>query len=142
MIYPDIPKLALSIRQPWAWLIVEGFKSVENRDWKPWNLGLKFRGEVAIHAGIKVEDDCDLSLSRGYHPVTGERQEFPVPKKYPTGGIVGVSEIVDVVTSHDNDYFVGKYGLVIRNARPIDLIPVRGALGFFDWRKQLEKSDG
>jgi ASCH domain-containing protein len=24
---------ALSVRQPWAWLIVNGYKEVENRDW-------------------------------------------------------------------------------------------------------------
>ena len=26
--------IALSIRQPWAWLIVNGYKDIENRDWK------------------------------------------------------------------------------------------------------------
>lgn len=37
---------ALSIRQPYAWLIVNGFKDIENRDWPT-----KFRGRVLIHAG-------------------------------------------------------------------------------------------
>lgn len=29
---------ALSIRQPWAWLVVQGYKDIENRDW-PTNFG-------------------------------------------------------------------------------------------------------
>lgn len=26
--------IALSIRQPWAWLIINAGKDIENRDWK------------------------------------------------------------------------------------------------------------
>jgi hypothetical protein len=33
------PQKAISIRQPWAWLIVNSFKDVENRSWKT-----KYRG--------------------------------------------------------------------------------------------------
>ena len=46
----DIPRLAISVRQPWAWAIVHGGKDIENRDWKASNPGLRFRGAVAIHA--------------------------------------------------------------------------------------------
>lgn len=35
---------ALSIQQPWAWLIVNGYKDVENRDWNT-----KFRGRFYVH---------------------------------------------------------------------------------------------
>jgi hypothetical protein len=44
------PQKAISIRQPWAWLIVNGFKDVENRSWKT-----KYRGPVLVHAGRKIE---------------------------------------------------------------------------------------
>ena len=45
----------LSIRQPWASLIVKGFKDVENRSWRT-----PIRGEIAIHASAsKTEDDWD-----------------------------------------------------------------------------------
>lgn len=37
---------ALSIRQPWAWLIVNGYKSIENRTWNT-----RIRGTILIHAG-------------------------------------------------------------------------------------------
>src|SRR5436189_5084024 len=38
---------ALSVRQPWAWLIVNGYKDIENRDW-----ATKRRGRIWIHAGL------------------------------------------------------------------------------------------
>ncbi|WP_206002040.1 ASCH domain-containing protein [Paraburkholderia aromaticivorans] len=40
---------ALSIRQPWAWLIVKGHKDIENRTWST-----RFRGRVLIHAGARL----------------------------------------------------------------------------------------
>ena len=45
----DLLKLPiLSIRQPWAWLIVNGYKDIENRTWST-----RFRGKVLIH-GMKA----------------------------------------------------------------------------------------
>ena len=38
---------AITIKQPWASLIVEGIKDIENRTWKT-----SFRGRVLIHAGM------------------------------------------------------------------------------------------
>jgi len=144
--YPNLPAKALSIQQPWAWLIVNGHKDIENRDWIT-----RFRGFVCIHAGKKIDKDCAWELAAGRHPVSGERIEAPSPLlfyPYPVddqrGGIVGVAEIVDCIPNATTqwkpeyrEWFVGKYGFVIRNARPVPFIPVKGALGFFDWRKNL-----
>ncbi|MEI3544750.1 MAG: ASCH domain-containing protein [Alphaproteobacteria bacterium] len=48
----DLLKLPiLSIRQPWAWLIVNGYKDIENRTWPT-----HFRGKVLIHAGKKWDE--------------------------------------------------------------------------------------
>src|SRR5437016_10859136 len=41
---------ALSVRQPWAWLIVNGHKDIENRSWQT-----KFRGKLLIHAGQRFD---------------------------------------------------------------------------------------
>jgi hypothetical protein len=43
---------ALSIRQPWAWLIVHGVKDVENRTWRT-----NFRGRFLVHAGMRFDED-------------------------------------------------------------------------------------
>lgn len=149
--HPDLaeplPKLALSIMQPWAWCIVGPLqKPVENRDWKPHNLGLKFRGPVAIHAGKQFDREPLADLSNHLHPVTGERLGFDpwaaagfeaMALGHRNGGIVGVAEVVEVVTAHPSPWFVGPYGLVLAHARPVPFVPVKGALGFFDWRKGL-----
>lgn len=149
----DLPKHALSIMQPWAWLIVNGHKDIENRDWPT-----KFRGPIAIHAGKKLDEDCAMSLTYSdgaHHPVTGENMTIDTGQRLihsddewdtfsapawadKRGGIVGVAEIVDCVDASDSPWFVGRYGFIIRNARPVDFIPVRGALGFFDWRRNIE----
>ena len=134
----DIPVKAISIMQPWSWLIVNGHKDIENRDWPT-----RFRGPVAIHAGKKLDESAWVSVTRGYHPVTNERIDFGISTDMPrpigsnVGGIVGVAEIVDCVHNSDSEWFLGEYGFVIRNARPVEFIPVRGALSFFDWRKNL-----
>lgn len=138
--YPNLPEKALSIKQPWAWLIVNGHKDIENRDWTT-----RFRGEVCIHAGKKEDGEAAACLSGlGIHPVSGERLpsgspllSYPYPVDDQRGGIVGVAEIIGCVEGSANEWFVGRYGFVIRNARPVPFIPVKGALGFFDWRKNL-----
>ncbi len=57
---------ALSIMQPWAWLIVNGHKDIENRNWPT-----RFRGPVYIHAGKKIDGDAASDVDFGLHPVTG-----------------------------------------------------------------------
>jgi hypothetical protein len=42
---------ALSIRQPWAWLIITGHKDVENRSWTT-----TYRGPLLIHAARRADD--------------------------------------------------------------------------------------
>lgn len=127
------PMKALSIRQPWAWLIASGFKDIENRNWPT-----SFRGPVLIHAGKKMDAETLRDIIGGEHPVTGERLPRDVfdslerVSPLPVGGIVGECEIVDCVVRSSSPWFVGRYGFVIRNARPVPFHPCRGALGFFD----------
>lgn len=123
----DLPKKALSIMQPWAGLIVHGVKDIENRSWPT-----RFRGPVLIHAGKKLDGDADDAVAAGLHPVLWNDLELPEGIVYPRGGIVGVAEIVDCVSASTSPWFVGNFGFVIRNARPLPFMPCRGALGFFE----------
>lgn len=137
MIYPDIPIKALSVRQPWTSLILYDGKDIENRS--RWT---NHRGPVALHASLNIEKDVVADLEIGTHPVTGERLNSVACERrlhQIVGGIVGVAEIVDCVEQSDSEWFVGRYGFVLANARPVPFIPVTGALGFFDWRKQWDK---
>lgn len=121
---------ALSIMQPWAWLIVNGFKDIENRDWR-----CRFRGPVLIHAGKKVDRDAMKDLSAGYHPVTGQPLDIEtyaaLPHTFETGGIVGEATITGCVAQSDSAWFVGRWGILMREARPLPFIQCKGALGFF-----------
>jgi hypothetical protein len=118
---------AISIRQPWAWLITNQGKDVENRTW-PTN----FRGWVLLHAGIGT----DTELVR-----LGIEQQFGIviPEDLPTGGIVGVARIVDCVQHYASPWFVGPHGFVLADARPLPFHPMKGRLGIFE--TGLELSD-
>jgi hypothetical protein len=119
--------LALSIQQPWAWLIVNGYKGVENRDWST-----RVRGWIGIHAGKKLDREG----------LAWVRREFPhigLPDVFATGGIVGRARLVGCVherdarllTDRDKPWFFGTYGFVLDSAESLPLIPCRGKLGFF-----------
>lgn len=113
---------ALSIRQPWAWLIVNGHKDIENRSWET-----KYRGRIAIHAGKRIEIDTYLDLPRIVRPTP----EPPPPATIETGGIVGFATIIDCVTESESPWFFGRYGFVLEDQRSCELIPMPGQLGFF-----------
>lgn len=109
---------ALSILQPYAWLIVTGRKDIENRVWYT-----GFRGPVLIHAGKtygKRDHAEDAENIEGY-PQTREEM------------IVGIATITGCVDRSDSKWFSGPWGFTLADARALPkLIPMRGALGFFD----------
>jgi hypothetical protein len=113
--------LVLSIQQPWAWLIVNGYKDVENRDWPT-----KLRGWIGIHAGKKF-DAWGYDVAKRQHPEI----TFPAPDDFVRGGIVGRALLTDCVTASESPWFLGEYGFVLTRAEPLPFTPCRGMLGFF-----------
>lgn len=132
---------AISIRQPWAWLIAAGFKDVENRPWKR-----NYRGPILIHASKttsrreRVEAwDFVRSICRDrpdeWAKIFKARLKLGTPCRVslPTGAIIGQAEIVDVVTESESPWFVGPFGFVIANAKLWNVpYPCKGALGLFE----------
>ena len=114
---------AISIRQPWAWLIVNGYKDVENRTWST-----KHRGPILIHTGKKLDPYFDEIRQ----DVLAQRVEFPDAKHIERGGIVGQVNLVDCVTESGSEWFNGPYGFVLEDAQPLPFKPCRGRLGIFD----------
>lgn len=117
---------ALSIRQPWAWLILHAGKDIENRDWHT-----PYRGLILIHAGKGMTRD----EYEGADDLLGTiRPDIALPpfKALERGGVVGEVEIAGCVRHSDSPWFFGEYGFVLRNARPLVFMPWRGQLGFFD----------
>jgi hypothetical protein len=115
----------LSIRQPWAWLILNGFKDLENRMFPT-----RLRGRILIHTGKKTRIDDHVAAMRMLAQIKGIR--MPPLKSMPFGGIVGSVSIIDCVTESTSPWFVGKYGFVMRAPNALPLVPLKGKLGFFD----------
>lgn len=121
---------ALSVRQPWAFAIVMGFKPIENREWTR-----AHRGPTLIHTGknaelgnlttvlMKIADQACMKL-------TDVRALYR--KHSATGAIVGRVNIVDCVTAHPSQWFFGPYGFVMEGAEWCEPFPWRGQLDFFE----------
>lgn len=122
---------ALSIKQPWAELILRGVKDVENRTWET-----AYRGQLLIHAGKRIDKEALQTLSVEY--------EF---KQLPTG-ILGVCELVKASTVVRSRWHERGYtGFYLENVRGFSQpIPFNGMLLIFDVpdelvRKVLEDID-
>jgi len=119
---------ALSLKQPFAELIVAGRKTIELRNWNT-----KFRGRFFIHAS-KVPDK-DAMKKLGF-------------KELPLGMIVGKAELTDVKkyktnSEHKTDKNKhlanstwGKYGFILKNAKRIKNISAKGKLNFWEFENQ------
>lgn len=96
---------AISVKQPWASLIVEGIKPIENRTWP---CPEKYIGQrVLIHAAIKP--DCRLNplqeslFTKEQWIVLQEESVRNIIDKLPfVGAIIGSVEIVDCVINHQS----------------------------------------
>ena len=110
---------ALSIQQPWAWLIVNGYKDIENRSWST-----KYRGELYVHAGKKIDKES-IDWVNFMFP------RIELPSSFDTGGIDGKTTVVDCVTKSNSPFFFGKYGFVLMGSQPVEFIKVSGKLGLF-----------
>ena|SRR3989344_9253354 len=118
---------ALSLKQPFAELILQGKKKIELRNWNT-----KFRGEFFIHAS-KIPDK-EAMKKFGFDNLS-------------LGGIVGKAFLKDVKkynnkTEHKKDgklhlasSFWGNYGFILENPQRIKEVPCKGALNFWDYKK-------
>jgi hypothetical protein len=124
---------ALSIKQPWATLLVHGHKTVEVRGWST-----QRRGRVLIHAG-RVPDRREQAWAQ----VPANLKE----KARLLGGIVGEAELTDCLRYTSAEAFAADrprhlndpgwfraprlYGFTFANSAPLPFRRYRGALFFF-----------
>ena len=117
---------ALSVRQPWAWLIVSGPKDVENRSWLT-----AVRGPILIHASAGLyQDEYDAASHVIRHH--GLSVVLPPLRDLQRGGLVGIVELVDCVERHPSVWFSGPRGFVLGRRMALPFVPCRGRLGFFN----------
>jgi hypothetical protein len=120
------PTIALSIRQPWAWLILNAGKDIENRSWPT-----KVRGRVLIHAGKGMTREEYEAAEDFYYGRLSGTLGIPAPHELQRGGIVGEVEITRCVADSESPWFVGEFGFVLAHPKPLPFRACKGALGFF-----------
>ena len=121
---------AITIREPWASLIINGYKKYEFRSWKT-----NYRGKILIHAGKGIDKDM-LYITNKYNI------------KINPGNIIGEVEITDCIKVDDefNKFLIkdnslvyhgsykDKYAWKIEKVKKYDkTIPVNGKLGLWNY---------
>ena len=129
---------ALSIRQPWAWMIARGIKPVENRTWST-----NFRGRFYIHApetfDIPVKNYAKFKrvFEQDAREDGVEITQPETPADFERGGIVGAVDLVDCVTECEDEidrawHTPGNYAFLLDNAEVLPFRPMKGKLNFFE----------
>jgi hypothetical protein len=117
----------ITVRQPWAWLIIHGGKDIENRSWLP-----SYTGTLVIHAG-KAIDDAGVEFAEA-------DMGIKLPNPMPRGVILGTVELVGAVTDSKSPWAEwGQFHWILKDPRPCPQIPWRGSLGLKkfpdDWQE-------
>lgn len=121
---------AITIKEPWASLIVQGFKKYEFRSWKT-----NYRGKVLIHAGLSKENidrfkNYNLDISSG--EIIGEAvisDCILVDERFDDE----LRKIDPVVYGNNH---VGLYAFKLENIKKYDKkIKVKGKLGLWNYEK-------
>ena len=122
---------ALTIKEPWASLIVQGFKKYEFRSWKT-----NYRGKILIHAGLSKENiekfnNYNLDISSG--EIVGEA--------YITDCILVDEKFDKALREIDSNVYcsnhVGLYAFKLDKIVKYDKkIKIRGRLGLWNYNKK------
>ena len=123
----------LSLRQPYAELVVDGRKTIETRRWNT-----NFRGKFLIHASKAIDKESAILLDIDCSKLT-------------TGALIGVAFLYGVkkYTNRKNfladkdkhfsiNFTTPKYGFLLKDAKELNKpIPMPGQLGFFDASRDI-----
>ena len=119
----------LSLKQPFAELLVSCKKTIEVRSWNT-----NFRGQFLVHASKNTNEEACKRLKMDH-------------AKLVTGAIVGEANLYDVIFYGNKNSFVKdkdkhfagsnyekpKYGFLVNHTKRFDIpIPISGKLGFFN----------
>lgn len=124
----------ITIKQPWATLIAEGYKEYEFRTWKT-----KYRGEILIHAGKGIDKKA---MEKFKH----------LNLEYPSGCIIAKVNLTDCIEINEDERKMLKeknslvyshviddknwegYGFKLENVQKIKPIEVNGKLSLWNYK--------
>lgn len=137
---------ALSVRQPWAWLIVRGYKLFENRDWKPTNPARKWLEgcisrhdlgvPILIHAAQGMTAD---EYDEAFDVAKSNHITLPPMEAMERGGLVGAARAVKWHNERQPMAFSYGSGIALASPKAFELMPCKGALGFFTPKLEVLK---
>jgi hypothetical protein len=87
---------AIAIKQPWAWLIVNGYKDIENRSWQT-----RYRGTLLINAGTSHSDVTESTRRRILR-----RYGLKLPDEFDFGGVIGMADVIDCRSRTDSPWHI------------------------------------
>jgi hypothetical protein len=118
----------LSLRPGWAWAVIFGGKTVENRSWKT-----NYRGPLVIHASSSRAELHDI-VERA-QKLSGKK----VPDEIDFGAVIGVVDLVECLPPDtplkkpDAKWAApGCYHWLFRNPRPCEPVDIKGKLMLWD----------
>ena len=126
----------ISIQEPYATLILQGYKKIETRSWKT-----SYRGEILIHASISKKylnslndkevldliQDIDLNYGKILCKATLIDCMEMTPK------------FIEEIKKNHKEYILGlyeegRYAWILDNVKPLkNPIPVKGKLGLWNY---------
>lgn len=108
----------LTVKQPWAYAIAAGWKDIENRSW-----GTAYRGPIAIHAGLDVDEEFTSHYPEG-------TPTPPYVHALTRGHIIAVVDLLDVVTDSPSRWADnGQFHWILGNPRELEPIKYTGGQG-------------
>ena len=124
----------ITIKQPFASLIIAGLKEYEFRTWKT-----NYRGPILIHAGKGI----DKNAMKKY-------EQFHL--EYPTGCILGIADLTDCIKIDEEAKTMLKqkksiiyenqinnhYGFKLENIQTIEPIYINGQLGLWNYNDKIK----
>lgn len=137
------PLACLSVRQPWASLLVHFIKPIENRAWY-----CAHRGPIVIHAGRTWKADEEAAyrelLQIAVDLGDRHRQDVLFQSRSLLGGFVGAINMVDCIDEKTwyarggrpydgrHEWFTGPFGFRSDRAQAFpELVPYKGMQGLF-----------
>jgi hypothetical protein len=128
--------LAITVKQPWAEMLVRGAKVHEYRAWKT-----DYRGRLLIHAGRAYPTRSEMELFLEMLPGANKPSMYRAMEwvmQQGRGCIIGEVEIVGVreISAGHPGYRFGRYAWVTANAKKYDCpIWAVGKLGLWEYEK-------
>ncbi|MDR1897105.1 MAG: ASCH domain-containing protein [Prevotellaceae bacterium] len=116
----------LTVKNPWASLIISGGKDVENRTWKT-----NYRGRILVHSSIRRDTSCNAYFRTDWSYV--KYVKFLLDVAF-DGCVIGSVELADCVQNSTSRWAEkDMWHWILKDPKPLVPIPAKGRLGLWEY---------